>query len=82
VTAELVVALPAALFVLTACVWGLGLAAGQVRLQDAAGMAARAAARGDPVAEGVVSRQGDLLCVRIEERAAAVPLVATACALP
>lgn len=48
-TAELAVALPAVVLVLAACVGALQLAAVQVRLQDAAALAARAAARGDPV---------------------------------
>ena len=76
------VALPAVLLVLAGCVWGLGLAAVQVRIQDAAGIAARAAARGDPVTGGTVSRRGDLVCARVEEQVAAVRLVADACALP
>lgn len=82
VTAEFAVAMPAVGLVLASCVWGLGLAATQVRLQDAAGLEARAAARGEPSGAGVLSRDGDLVCVRLDESLAAVTLSARACALP
>lgn len=82
--------------VLAACVWGVNLAAVQVRLQDAAGLAARAAARADdlgaasatmPQADFTASRDGDLVCVtaRVEVRTpvagSSVRLVAVSCAL-
>jgi len=82
VTAELAVALPAVGLVLASCVWGLGLAAEQVRLQDRAGLAARAAARGDPSADGALSRDGDLVCATLAETFGGVALAARSCALP
>ena len=48
VTAELAVALPAVLLVLATCLSALRLGAEQVLLTDAAGLAARSAARADP----------------------------------
>jgi len=67
VTAEFAVALPAVGLVLGVCVWGVQLAGAQVRLQDAAGIAARAVARGDaiPAPAGLVIatwREGGLAC--------------------
>jgi Flp pilus assembly protein TadG len=47
VTAEFAVALPALLLVLAACLGALRLGAEQVRVVDAAALAARSAARGD-----------------------------------
>lgn len=47
VTAELAVALPALVLVLTCCLSGLAAVIDQVRCVDAARLAARAAARGD-----------------------------------
>ena len=47
VTAELAVALPAVLLVLAACLGALRLGAEQVRIVDAAALAARSTARGD-----------------------------------
>lgn len=47
VTAELAVALPAVVLVLTCALLGVGAAVDQVRCVDAARVAARAAARGD-----------------------------------
>jgi len=85
VTAELAVALPAVALVLAACVWGLQLASAHVRLQDAAGLAARAAARGDDVAGAIASgaalpgltvreeRDGDLVCARLSATLAGPP---------
>lgn len=97
VTAELAVALPAVVLVLGACVWGVQLAAAQVRLEDAAGLAARAAARGDAVEDALRAAppgaavatwpEGDLACARVAVAAAAplglppVPLAAESCAL-
>lgn len=81
VTAELAVALPAVGLVLAICVSGLRLASDQVRLQDAAGIAARALARGDPVPGGVevatVERRDGLVCVAVRS----AMLAADACAL-
>ncbi len=86
VTAEFAVALPAVIAVLSLCVWGLGLAAAQVRLQDRAGLAARAEARGEGAealaAGGAVERDGELLCVRLTDRIAGLTLAARSCALP
>src|SRR5690606_2209641 len=49
VTAELAVIIPAVVAVLALCLSGLGLAVDQVRSVDAARIAVRAAARGEPV---------------------------------
>jgi len=49
VSAELALALPALVAVLALCLTGLGLAVDQIRCVDAARIAARAAARGEPV---------------------------------
>ena len=46
-TAEFAVALPAVVLVLAFCLSGLQLAGQQLRLQDAAALAARSLARGD-----------------------------------
>jgi Flp pilus assembly protein TadG len=51
VTAETAVALPALAFVLVAAVWGVSATASQVACVDAARAGARAAARGEPVAQ-------------------------------
>lgn len=48
ITAEFVTVMPAVLVILACCLGGLRLAGEQLRLQDAAGLAARAIARGDP----------------------------------
>ena len=50
VTAELAVAIPAVVLVLAVCLAGLGAVIDQVRCVDAARLAARALARGDPAA--------------------------------
>jgi hypothetical protein len=47
-TAELALALPAVILVLALCLTGLALAVDQVRCEDAARVAARAASRGEP----------------------------------
>ncbi len=74
VTAEFAIAMPAVALVLACCLSGIQIAAQQLRLQDAAAVAARAAARdGDPavalrlVPGASVSRftNGDLVCVRL-----------------
>ncbi len=49
VTAELAVAVPAVVLVLAMCLAAVRVAVDQVRCVDAARIAARAAARGDPV---------------------------------
>ncbi|CAN5553461.1 hypothetical protein BH10ACT7_BH10ACT7_06450 [soil metagenome] len=95
VTAEFAVALPAVVLVLAACVGGLQVAGHQVRLQDAAAVAARSIARGGGVgvAQARASRMvpgvsvthradGDLVCASLS---LAVPpgltLRASSCAL-
>lgn len=77
VTAELAVALPAVLLVLAACLSGLRLGAEQVLLTDAAGLAARSAARHDPPSRtaallgattgrlAAVSRSGGVVCAEV-----------------
>lgn len=75
VTAEFAVALPSVVLVLAACLSGLAVTGQQLRLQDAAALAARTLARdGDPeslvarlVPGARVSRQadGDLACVAL-----------------
>jgi hypothetical protein len=50
VTAELAVALPVLAVVLAGCLAVMSAVSMQLRCEDAAGLAARAAARGDPVA--------------------------------
>lgn len=49
VSAELALAIPALVAVLALCLTGLGLAVDQIRSVDAARIAVRAAARGEPV---------------------------------
>jgi hypothetical protein len=91
VTAELAVALPAVLVVLAACLGGLRIGAEQIRLADAAGIAARSAARHDPAATTAalvrdlggaavtVTSGSGILCARLERRAA---LLGTVVVLP
>lgn len=91
VTAELAVALPAVLLVLAACLGGLRIGAEQIRLADAAGIAARSAARHDPAATTAalirelggstvtVTRGSGILCARLERRA---PLLGAVGAVP
>lgn len=96
VTAEFAIALPAIVLVLASCVGALQLAAAQVRLQDAAALAARAAARGDdpgpaaapaPGARLSVWRDGALVCAAARTTARWAPglppleLSAQSCAL-
>jgi hypothetical protein len=77
VTAELAVALPAVLLVLAACLGGLRLGVEQVLLADAAGLAARSAARHDPPSRTAsllqatsgrlvaVAHSGGVVCVEV-----------------
>jgi Flp pilus assembly protein TadG len=96
VSAELAVALPAAVLVVLLGIAGLGAASQQVRLQDAAADAARLVARGEDerrafavVAEAggalAVAHRGDLVCAtataEVRIGAVALPLSATGCAL-
>jgi len=71
ITAEFVVVMPAVLVILVCCLGGLRLAAEQLRLQDAAGIAARALARGDPApvtaARLVRHDRGGLVCVTVSK---------------
>lgn len=95
VTAEFAIALPAVVLVLAACLGGLQVAGQQMRLQDAAAVAARSIARGGSIdaAQARASRMvpgvavshrtdGDLECASL---ALTVPpgltLRASSCAL-
>ena len=73
-TAEFAIALPAVILVLVACLSGVQIAGQQLRMQDAAAVAARAAARGDstniagrllPGAKVDVHVDGDVICVTV-----------------
>jgi len=94
VTAEFAIALPAVMLVLVACLGGISVAGQQLRVQDAATAAARAAGRGDGVAVAghlapgaSISQwiQGDLTCATVTTSAtlgpASIPLAASSCAL-
>lgn len=92
VTAELAIALPLVVGVLALCLTGLQVAGQQIRLQDAAATAARAAARGDstgmaasltPGATVTQWTEGPLVCVRLSVAAGpfATTLAASSCAL-
>lgn len=94
VTAELAVALPAVVVLAAVLIWGLQLAAEQVRLQDGAALAARALGRGEAVpstgraagAELTSWRDGELVCARLGRAATGplgvrVELAAASCAL-
>ncbi|WP_206329425.1 TadE family type IV pilus minor pilin [Streptomyces telluris] len=84
VTAEAAMALPALVLFGAALIWGLTAAGAQIQCVDAARAGARAAARSDPVGVAVASarsaappgsriavmREGDLVRVRVEARAA------------
>ncbi|GHF62791.1 hypothetical protein GCM10010218_50350 [Streptomyces mashuensis] len=84
VTAEAAVVLPVLTLLGLALIWGLMAAAAQIQCVDAARAGARAAARSDPPAAAVaaarsaappgarvgVAREGDLVRVRVEARAA------------
>lgn len=92
-TAEFVVALPAVVLVLACCLSGLSVAAEQLRVTDAAALAARTLARGgDPAStvEGLVpgaqvtrGEEGGLVCATLSVAASGLPLTLTArsCAL-
>jgi len=82
VTAEFAVALPAVALLLGGAVWALGVAAAQVLLQDETGVAARAAARGEPIDAGTVEHAGELVCVSRTRSLPPLTLTARACALP
>lgn len=85
VTAEFAVVLPALLLVTALSVGAVGVAGQGVRLADAAGVAARAAGRGDdglvdlavrrlaPGAEVDITR-GELVCVHLRRTASIGPL--------
>jgi Flp pilus assembly protein TadG len=91
VTAEFAVAMPALALVLATCLTGLQVAGTQLRLQDAAALAARALARGDAPASavGLVAgaalaqhADGDLVCATLTAPAAlGIRLSATGCSL-
>ncbi|GAA1938784.1 hypothetical protein GCM10009775_33660 [Microbacterium aoyamense] len=95
VVAEFAVALPAVALVLLLGAGGLGVAAQNVRLQDAAADAARLAARGEPEARvhdavasaaagatAGIQHRGDLVCVTASATVALpVRVSATSCAL-
>ncbi len=86
VTAEVAVVLPALLVVLAVAVWVLAAVGAQLRCTDAAGVAARAAARGDsptevaqagrsvapPGADIDVQVDGELVQVRVRARVRAL----------
>lgn len=96
-TAEFAIALPAVVLVLACCLSGMQVAGQQLRLQDAAASAARAAARGGDTSAAArlapgaaISRwsDGDLVCVRLSAPSAALlgtlarlTLAASSCAL-
>ncbi|MDM4763600.1 TadE family type IV pilus minor pilin [Galbitalea sp. SE-J8] len=84
VTAEFAAALPAVVLLLVGCLAGLQLVGDTVRLQDAAGIAARGAARGEdgasasaraaaavPGARIAIGHDGDLVCATASARSAA-----------
>ncbi|GGP72172.1 TadE family type IV pilus minor pilin [Streptomyces abikoensis] len=84
VTAEAAVALPVLMLFALALLWGLMAASAQIQCVDAARAGARAAARQDPPPAAVaaarsaappgarigLTREGDLVRVRVEARAA------------
>lgn len=88
VTAELAAALPAVVVIAALAIGGVGAAARQVGLHDAAGDAARAVARGDapePYAGDAaleVATSGELVCVTLRASALGgiLPLTASSCA--
>jgi Flp pilus assembly protein TadG len=93
VAAEFAVAVPAVMLVLACCLGSVQLASQQVRLQDAAAVAARATARGDPVdvgrlvpgASAAIESGGELVCVTATVHGpglfGALTLTARSCAL-
>ena len=96
-TAEFATVIPAVLLVLAVCLAGLQLSTQQVRLQQAAAMAARGVARGEEVAATSallpgsilrVEHRGELVCVTASTRGSvaggligAVTVSASSCAL-
>lgn len=95
VTAEFAIVMPAIVFVLALCLSALGIAGHQVRVVDAAAMAARTLGRGETtaVASAVVARlvpgavlarlrNGDLECATVSSTVPlGLVLTATSCAL-
>jgi hypothetical protein len=76
VTAEFAAALPAAALVLACCLGGVAVAGTQLRLQDAAALAARAEARGGDPGAAVASVAGARYAVRAAGGLVCVDLVA------
>lgn len=85
VTLEFALVLPAIVLVLAAGVSALGVAAQAIRLADAAGVVARAEARGEPGAGGDAAarlapgatmsiERGDFVCVRLDRSVALGPI--------
>ncbi|MEU4212156.1 TadE family type IV pilus minor pilin [Streptomyces sp. NPDC026206] len=84
VTAEAAMVLPALMLFALTLIWGLMAAAAQIQCVDAARAGARAAARSDPPSAAVaaarsaappgalvgLAREGDLVRVRVQARAA------------
>jgi hypothetical protein len=83
VTAEFAMAMPAVILLLAMCLATMQLSTQQLRVQDAATVAARTAARGDgagaaagyvgslvPGATVSIERRGDLFCARVAFRPA------------
>ena len=97
VSAEFALAMPAVALVLLLCLSGMQVAGLQVRLQDAAAVAARSVARGDGSASAVAAlipgattstyANGELQCARVSAPAAGalaligLRLEASSCAL-
>jgi hypothetical protein len=78
VTAELAVAVPAVVLVLALCLAAVRVAVDQVRCVDAARIAARAAARGDPVERVVaLARSAAPTGARVEVHAAPLGVAVT-----
>lgn len=76
VSAEFAAALPAVALVLACCLGGVAVAGTQLRLQDAAALAARAEARGDSGAAAVASVRGASYSVRSSGELVCADLVA------
>jgi Flp pilus assembly protein TadG len=97
VTAEFALAVPAVVLVLAACLGGLRVGVERMRVQDAAAVAARSLARGDPPsraralasaagAQSVTTASGDGLQCAVASLAGpvlglALPVSARSCAL-
>ncbi|MBX3099198.1 MAG: pilus assembly protein [Salinibacterium sp.] len=95
-TAELAVALPSVVLVLACCISGMSVAGQQLRLTDAAALAARTLGRGgdphaiaarlSPGALVTLGADGDIVCVTLSQSASLtallpVTLSARSCAL-